>query len=97
MEYNNANPRVPLNVVDNRTTKKDNNKYQKTSIIYNQNAMSIINKIITKSNSIKIKTKQNNLTYTSLEKIWDLSSMRLVNRSTNKEQSGAKLKNSFIF
>ena len=57
-----------MNVVDNRTTRKDKNKYQTTNIIYDQNLMFIINKIITKSNSHQIKPKQNNLTYTSLEK-----------------------------
>ena len=41
-------------------------------------------KIITQSNSHQKKPKQNSLVYTSLEKIWDLSSMRLVNRLTEK-------------
>ena len=45
--------------------------------------MYIIKEII-KSNSRQKKPKQNNLTFTSLEKIWDLSSMRLVNRSTKR-------------
>ena len=46
--------------VDNKTTRKDNNEYQTTNIIYDQNLISI-NKII-KSNPHQIKSKQNNLT-----------------------------------
>ena len=64
-----------MNVVDNMTTRKHNNKYQTTIIIYDQNSISVINKMITKSNSHQIKSKRNNLTYTSLDKIWNLSSM----------------------
>ena len=48
-----------MNVVDKITTRKDND---------NQNSFSIINKMITKSNSPKIKSKQNNLIFTSLKK-----------------------------
>ena len=48
--------------------------------------MSIIKKIITKANSHQIKNNQNDLTYISLEKVWDLSRMRLVNRSTKKSK-----------
>ena len=70
-------------MVDNMITRKDNNKYETTNIIYDQNSISIINKIIKKSNSHQIKPKQN-LTYTSLEKIWVLSSMRLVNGSAKR-------------
>ena len=55
-------------VVNNRTTKKDNNKYQTTNVIYDKTSMSLNNKIITKSNSHQIKPKRNNLTYTSLKK-----------------------------
>ena len=58
--------------------------------------MSIIEEIITQSNSHQIKPKENNLTYDSLEKIWDLSPMLLVNRPKN-EQLGAKFKNTFLF
>ena len=59
-----------MNVVDNRTTRKAHNKYQTTNIIYDQDWMSIINKMTTKpSNSHQIKPKGNNLTYTSFEKI----------------------------
>ena len=57
-----------MNVVDNMTTRYENNKYQTTNIIYDQNSISIINEIITISNSHQIISKQNNLTYTSLEK-----------------------------
>ena len=89
-------PRGPMKVVDNMITRKDNNKYQTTNIIYDQNSISIIDKIITKSNSHQIKPTQNNLTYTPLEKIWVLSSMRLVNRWTKKEQRGAKFENKFL-
>ena len=31
-----------MNAVDNKTNRKDNNKYQKTNIIYDQNSMSIM-------------------------------------------------------
>ena len=73
-----------MKVVNDKTTRKDNNKNQTTNIIYDQNSISVINKIVTKSNSDQIKSKRNNLTYTSLDKIWNLSSMRLVNRSTKR-------------
>ena len=73
-----------MNVVVNRTTRKDNNKYKTTNIIYDKKSVAIINIIITKSNSHQIKPKRNNMTYTSLEKIGDLSSLRLVNRSIKK-------------
>ena len=65
-----------MKVIDNRTTRKDNNKNQKTNIIYDQNSnitKSIINKIKLASDK-----NQNNLTGTSLENIWDLSLLRLV-------------------
>ena len=58
-----------MNVVYNKTTRKDINKYQTANTIYDQNSMAIINKIVTKSNSQQIKNKRNNLTCTSLEKI----------------------------
>ena len=58
-----------MNVADSMTNRKDNNKYQTTNIIYDQNSISIINKITTNTNSHKIKSKQKNLTYTSLENI----------------------------
>ena len=58
-----------MKVIDNMTPKKDNIKYQTTNIIYDQNSISIINKIITKSsNSHQINSKVNNLNYTSFEK-----------------------------
>ena len=57
-----------MNVVDNRNTKKGNNKYQTTNIMYDKNSISIINKIITKSKSHQIKPEQNNLTYAPIEK-----------------------------
>ena len=69
-----------MKVVDNRNTRMDNNKNQTTNIIYDQNSMSTIEKII-KSNSHQIKTKRKHLTYDSLEKIWYLSPMLLVNWS----------------
>ena len=73
-----------MNVVDNRTTRKDKNKYPTTKIIYDQNSMAIINKIITVSDWHQIKPEINNSTFNSIEKIWNLSSMRLVNKSTKK-------------
>ena len=54
--------------------------------------MSTIKKIITKSNSRQIKSKQNMLTYTSLEKLWDPFSMRLVNRSTKNIKKAKRCK-----
>ena len=60
-------------VADNRTTRKDNNKYQTTNIIYDQNSMSIMKKkLVTKSsNSHQIIPKGNNWTYTLVEKIFN--------------------------
>ena len=46
-----------MKVVDHRTTRKDNNINQTTNIINDQNSMSIIKKIITKSKLYQIKTK----------------------------------------
>ena len=54
--------------------------------------MSTIKKIITKSDSREIKSKQNSLTYTSFETIWDQFSMRLVNRSTKSEKIAKRCK-----
>ena len=48
--------------------------------------MSIVKKIIEKSNLHQKKPKQNKITYTSLEKIRDLSSIRLANRLTVKSK-----------
>ena len=48
--------------------------------------MSIMKKI-KESNSHQIKPKQSNLPYSSLEKIRDVHSMRLVNRSTNNKEA----------
>ena len=76
-----------MNVVDNMTTRKDNKKHKTTNITYDQNSISIINKIITKSNSNQINSKQNNLTYTYLEKIRNLFSMRLVNSSNSSNKA----------
>ena len=57
--------------------------------------MSIIKKIITKSKSHQ-KNLNNNLTYTSLEKIWDLHLIRLVNRSTKKCKKVQEVQVSFF-
>ena len=46
----------------------------------------------TKSNSHQTKSKQNSLTYTSLEKIWDRFSMRQVNSSTKSEKIAKRCK-----
>ena len=43
-----------------------------------------------------MKPEQNKMRYTSLEKIWDLSSMRM-RQVDKKEQKGAKFKNTFPF
>ena len=56
-----------MNVVDNKTTRQDNHKYQTTNFIYDKNSMSIINKIITKSNSHLIKPERNDLALTSIK------------------------------
>ena len=65
-----------------RTIKKSKNKH------YLRPQLDVYNKkIITKSDSSEIKSKQNSLTYTSFEKIKNLGfrfSLRLVNRSTKK-------------
>ena len=76
----------PIKVVNNRTTRGDNNENQTTNTIYDQNTMSIIKKIITKTNSNQINPKQNKLSYSSLQKIRDLSTMRLVDRSIKKSK-----------
>ena len=82
MEYNNAT-RGPMKIFDNKTTKKDHKKSKHKHYLRPQ--LGIYNKKnITKSNSHQIKPKQNSLTYTSLENIWDRFSMRLINRSTQK-------------
>ena len=77
------------------TIKKSNKKH------YLRSEVDVyIKKIITKSNSHQIKPEQNNLTYTSLEKTWYMSSMqkclKWLKRSRKKEQIGAKFKNTFI-
>ena len=79
-----------------RITGKDNHKIQITNINYDQNSMSILKKII-KSNLHQIKPKQNKLTYASLEKIRDLSSMQLGNRSTKKMEKRQRLEKKSIF
>ena len=58
--------------------------------------MVIISKII-KSNWHQIKPKQNDLTYTPLENIWDLSALRLVNKSTKKSKEVPTSKIRFHF
>ena len=54
-----------MQVVDNRNNRQENKKNQTTSLIYDQNSMSVIKKItkISNSHQIKIKTKQFNLNY----------------------------------
>ena len=85
-----------MKLVVNRTTRKDKSKNQITNIKYDQNSMSIFKKIRTKSNAYQIKPKQNKLTYTSLEKTWDLSSIDWVT-GRQKEQKGANFNNMFLF
>ena len=53
--------------------------------------MSTIKKNIIKSNSTQIKSKQNSLNYTSLEKIWDRFSKQLVYRSTKKRKNSKEM------
>ena len=81
-----------MTVFDNRATKNDQQKNQKTNIICDHNSMSTIKRIITKSNSRQRKSKQNSLTYTALEKKWDRFSMRLVNRSKKSEKTVKRCK-----
>ena len=80
MEYKNAKLEGQWNLLLIGLLEKTIVKKQITNINYDQNSMSIIKKILTKSNSHQIKPKQNKFTYTSLEKILDLSSIRLGNR-----------------
>ena len=76
----------------NMTTRIDNHENQISNINYDQNLMTIIKKIIkTKSNSHQIKHEQNKFSYTSLEKMWDLSSMRLGNQPTQKRAKRGEL------
>ena len=75
-----------MSVVDNRTTRKDNYNYQTTIFIYDQNSISTIKKIITKSSSPQIKLKRNNLTYNSLEKNMGPVLNATENRSTKKSK-----------
>ena len=97
MEDNNATQEgrcklLIIGLLEGKIKKKSNKKhYLRPEVdVY-------IKKIITKSNSHQIKPKQNNLTYTSLEKTWFMSSMRKcskwLKRSRKKEQIGAKFKN----
>ena len=58
--------------------------------------MSTIEKIVTKSNSHRIKTKTKQFNLFSLDKIRDLTTMRLVYKST-KKQINAKFKKTFPF
>ena len=65
---------------------------KKTYFNYEQNPISIFKKItITKPSWHQIKPKQNNLTYTSLEKICDLFSMQ-PGTGQQKKQERAKFK-----
>ena len=70
-----------MKAVDNSTTRKDYNENQTTNFIHDKISMSMIKKFITKPKSHQIKPKQNNITYTSLKKMQDLSSMQLAKRS----------------
>ena len=78
-----------MKVVDDKIPRKDHKKlnYLRPKLDFYDK------KIKTKTNSHQIEPKQNNLTYTSLEKIWELSSIRLVNRT--KEQKSSKIRHYF--
>ena len=81
-----------MKVVDNRITRKDNDKSNSKPYLPNHD---VDNKnIITKTKLHHITPKQDKLTYTSLKKMQDLSSMRLVERSTKRS---AKFINAFLF
>ena len=80
-----------MTVFDNRTTKMDQRKIKIKHYLRPQ--LDVYNKkIITKSNSRHIKSKQNSLTYASLEKLWDRFSMQLLNRSTKKPKIAKRCK-----
>ena len=80
MEYNNATLEGQSKFLITELIKKTIKNYLRSQLdVYNK-------KIITKLNSHEIKPKQNSLTCTSLEKIWDQFSMPLVNRSTESEK-----------
>ena len=79
---------------DNRSTKIDHKKSKNKRYLRPQ--LDVYKKIITKSNSHKIKPKQNSLTYTSSEKTWDRVSMRLVNRSKKTEKIAKRCKVKYI-
>ena len=75
-----------MKLIVNRATTKVKNKTQ-INLSYDQNSISILQEIMTKSDSHQMKPKQNKIKYTSNEKIWDLSSMHLGNRSTKKRKN----------
>ena len=87
-----------MKVVDNGTNRKDQKK-KSDNKHYLRPKLNVYNekKKVTKSDSHQIKPKQNNVTYISLETIWELSSMRLNNRSEKEEKRGAKFKTTFLF
>ena len=80
--------------VVNRTAIKYNYKNLITNNNYGQNLMSILKKVTAKSISHQIKPKQNEKSYTLLEKVLDLSSMRLGNRSAkiSKRKRGSNIR-----
>ena len=84
-----------MNVVGNRTNRKDNNKYQTTNIIYDQNTMSIIkyNKMTLASD--KTQTKQINLCF--IRKNMGPVLNGAGKQVDKKEKRAAKFKNTFLF
>ena len=89
-----------MTVYDNRTTKKNHYKKSKPNIIYDHNSMSAIKKIRTKLNSRQIKSKQNSLTYNSLEQNGTSSQCDWLpgRRKSEKIAKRCKVKkNKFIF
>ena len=66
-----------MKVVDNRTTRKDNNKNQTTNIIYDHNSMSILKK---NHNKIKLASDKNQTTEFNL--YFNRKDMGLVHNTT---------------
>ena len=80
-----------MKLVVNRTTRKDNKKIKKTNSNYDKTQCLYL-KIITKSHSHQTKPKQNNSSYTSLEKYM----VPVLERVTGRQKRAKKGRNSKI-
>ena len=82
-----------MKIVDNRTTREDNNKNQTTNIIYDQNSMSMI-KIYQNKNKIAAdKTKAKPFDLYFLRKEMGPVPIATGQQVDKKEQIGAKFNN----